>query len=133
MDAVGSGEDVSRAPEFLETQSGQADFGPVYFRSGSEPYMSIAIPGDGADAEVTVAQVNLKFMWDVVSQIVRVRNQVARGVHSIGTIGLTDFDLKKVDLSSLPQVVAARGNPESSGEEGSEASIAREVLVEGTS
>ena len=35
----------------------------------SEPYMTIAMAGSGKEAGVTVAEVNLKFIWDVVSQI----------------------------------------------------------------
>src|SRR5204862_242230 len=41
----------------------------VTFRKESEPYMKIAIAGSGKSAGVTVAEVNLKFIWDVVSKI----------------------------------------------------------------
>jgi hypothetical protein len=43
--------------------------GPVYFRRESEPYMTLAIAGTRRDAGVSVAEVNLKLIWDVVSQI----------------------------------------------------------------
>jgi hypothetical protein len=43
-------------------------YGPVYFRKGTEPYMTIARPA-GSGGGVTAAEVNLKFVWDVVSQI----------------------------------------------------------------
>jgi signal transduction histidine kinase len=92
--------------------------------------MSIAIPGGGAEAGVTVAQVNLKFVWDVVSQIKVGKAGRAYAVDSAGNlIAHPDISLvlKKVDLSSLPQVVAARGNPESPREEQNEASIARDL------
>ena len=83
-------------------------YGPVYFRKGTEPYMTIARPA-GSGGGVTAAEVNLKFVWDVVSRI------------KIGTAGLAyvvDADgvliahpdislvLKKSDLSTLPQVAA---------------------------
>ena len=42
---------------------------PVYFRKESEPYLTLAIAGTGRSAGVTVAEVNLKFIWDVISRI----------------------------------------------------------------
>ena len=44
-------------------------YGPVYFRRESEPYMTLAVAGTRRDAGVSVAEVNLKLIWDVVSQI----------------------------------------------------------------
>src|SRR6266436_1739835 len=52
---------------FLNAKRGQAWFGPVYFRKETEPYMTIAIRSGGDKGPVTVAEVNLKFIWDVVS------------------------------------------------------------------
>src|SRR5262245_61587000 len=69
MDVTGSGIDFSHEPEFIEAKAGKVYHGPVKFRKESEPYMTIAIAGSGKDAGVTVAAVNLKFIWDVVSQI----------------------------------------------------------------
>ena len=45
-----------------------ADYGPVYFRRESEPYMTLAVAGTRRDG-VSVAEVNLKLIWDVISQI----------------------------------------------------------------
>ena len=50
------------------SQRGAAYFGPVYFESESEPYMRIALRDPGAGG-VVAADVNLKFIWDVVSRI----------------------------------------------------------------
>src|SRR6266850_1265348 len=69
MDVAGSGTDFSREPMFVEAKAGRIYHGPVYFRKESEPYMTIAMAGSGQGAGVTVAEVNLKFIWDVVSQI----------------------------------------------------------------
>jgi hypothetical protein len=69
MDVVGSQTDFSREPRFVEARAGKTYFSPVYFRKESEPYITIAMAGRGQDAGVTVADVNLKFIWDVVSQI----------------------------------------------------------------
>lgn len=42
--------------------------GDVYFRKGSEPYMTVAVAGPD-QAGVAIAEVSLKYIWDVVSRI----------------------------------------------------------------
>ena len=70
MDVVAGGADVSGEPRFRETRGGRVWYGPVYFRKESEPYMTLAVPhGSSATSPVTAAEINLKFIWDVVSQI----------------------------------------------------------------
>lgn len=69
MDVVGSQADFSADPKFTETVARHVYYGPVYFRRESEPYMAIAVGGARRDAGVSVVDVNLKFIWDVVSQI----------------------------------------------------------------
>ena len=44
-------------------------FGPVRFQDGSEPFMTIAVAGNRSAVGVAVAEVNLKFIWDVISAI----------------------------------------------------------------
>jgi hypothetical protein len=48
MDKVGSGDGFSSAPEFLQAKAGKTYHGPVYFRRGAEPYMSISDSGAGS-------------------------------------------------------------------------------------
>lgn len=69
MDQIGSGEDRSSDPVFTETVKAKVYVGNVYFRKESEPYVTIALAGARKSAGVIVAEVNLKFIWDVVSQI----------------------------------------------------------------
>ena len=69
MDVVGSGLDLSKDPKFAETVAKKVYYGPVYFRRESEPYMTLAVAGTRRDAGVSVAEVNLKLIWDVISQI----------------------------------------------------------------
>ena len=69
MDVVGSGVDDSSRPEFTEAVAHKVYYGPVYFRRESEPYMTLALTGTRRDAGVIVAEVNLKLIWDVISQI----------------------------------------------------------------
>jgi hypothetical protein len=69
MDVVGSQSDFSNDPKFLEAVAHKVYYGPVYFRHESEPYMTLALAGVRRDSGVSVAEVNLKLIWDVVSQI----------------------------------------------------------------
>jgi len=110
MDVIGSGLDRSAEPRFTETRTGRTWYGPVYFRKDSEPYMALAIP-HGVNAAVSSAEVNLKFIWDVVSQIRIGKFGYAYVVDAGGyLIAHPDISLvlKKTDLSGLPQIRAAR-------------------------
>jgi signal transduction histidine kinase len=130
MDVMGSQADFSKDPKFLEAKSGKIYFSPVYFRKESEPYMTIAMAGSGQDAGVSVAEVNLKFIWDVVSQIKIGKAGFAYVVDSRGTlIAHPDISLvlQKTALSSLPQIQAALAGPPRPGEERDEVTIARDL------
>ncbi len=67
LDEIGSQLDFSNDPKFVEAEVGKPYRSPVYFRGGSEPYMTISLRA--RNGSVSVAEVNLKFIWDVVSQI----------------------------------------------------------------
>ena len=63
------GEGTSSAA-FQRVRDGASYFGPVYFRRGSEPYMMIAVPIErfaGDVIGVLAAEVNLKYVWEVIS------------------------------------------------------------------
>jgi signal transduction histidine kinase len=108
IDSVSTDTDMSKEPKFLEASAGRLYYGPVYFRKGTEPYMTIARPA-GSGGGVTAAEVNLKFVWEVVSRIKIGEAGLAYVVDSTGTlIAHPDISLvlKKSDLNSLPQVAA---------------------------
>ena len=109
MDVVGSQADFSHDPRFTQARPGRPYFGPVYFRKESEPYLSLSVAG-GSEAGVTVAEVNLKFIWDVVSQI-RIggtgRAYVVDGRGQLVAHPDISLVLQKTDLSRLEQVKAA--------------------------
>src|SRR5512140_3581150 len=69
MDSIESGIDLSGDPKFTEAVAHKVYYGPVYFRRESEPYMTISLAGTRKDAGISIAEVNLKLIWDVVSQI----------------------------------------------------------------
>jgi len=114
VNVIGSSADRSQSAAFVEARKGSTYFSPVYFRKGTEPYMTIAVPGLGDPPEVTVAEVNLKLIWDVISKIQIGRNGLAYLVDARGhLIAHPDISqvLQKTDLSSLRQVKAALAGP----------------------
>ena len=57
---------------FIRAKGGVSNFSPVYFVRESEPYVRIATPIErfaGEIVGVLIAEVNLKYIWDVVSDI----------------------------------------------------------------
>jgi signal transduction histidine kinase/HAMP domain-containing protein len=109
MDELEKYPDRSQTPAFKNARAGQTWFGPVYFRKETEPYMSIAVRS-GDSGPVTVAEVNLKFMWDVITRIRIGQKGKAYVVDGTGYL-IADPDiglvLRKTDLSGLEQVKAA--------------------------
>ena len=110
MDESGKEVDRSQDPAFVGAKPGQTWFGPVYFRKETEPYMSISVRSGGENGQVTVAEVNLKFIWDVVTRIKVGEKGKTYVVDTTGHL-VADPDiglvLRKTDLSSLEQVKAA--------------------------
>jgi signal transduction histidine kinase len=108
MNELGSAADRSAEPAFRSAIEGRTGFSPVHFRMGTEPYMTLARPA-GPGGGVTMAELNLKFVWDVVSRIRIGAGGLAYVVDADGTlIAHPDISLvlKKTDMSALPQVAA---------------------------
>jgi signal transduction histidine kinase len=64
--------DFASLAGFQRALKGEPDYGPVYFVQNSEPYMRITFPIEqfaGTVIGVLQAEVNLKHVWDVVSNI----------------------------------------------------------------
>jgi len=135
MDVVDSGLDLSKDPKFTEAVAHKVYYGPVYFRRESEPYMTLALAGTRKDAGVSIAEVNLKLIWDVVSQIKVGERGHAYVVGPGGRlIAHPDISLvlRNTDMSKLAQVQAAQaGNTGTDGEsvEGTKNIQGQEVLT----
>jgi len=111
MDVVDSGLDLSKDAKFTEAVAHKVYYGPVYFRRESEPYMTLSLAGTRKDAGVSIAEVNLKLIWDVVSQIKVGERGHAYVVGAGGRlIAHPDISLvlRNTDMSKLVQVQAAQ-------------------------
>ena len=126
MDVIGSGIDFSGDAKFTRAKGKKLYVSPVYFRKQSEPYTTVSMAGPRKLAGVTVAEVNLKFIWDEISQIRIGKRGYAYVVDSRGLLIAhpeVDLVLRKTDLSKLDQVRAAMGAPEAIGFPTDEAQI----------
>src|SRR5271156_3808080 len=111
MEDVGSRNDGFKKPAFTDAVAHKVYYGPVYFRRESEPYMTLSLAGTRRDTGVSIAQVNLKLIWDVVSKITVGERGRAYVVDADGRlIAHPDISLvlRNTDMSKLAQVKSAR-------------------------
>jgi two-component system NtrC family sensor kinase len=111
IDVVSGAVDLSKDPKFTEAVANKVYYGPVYFRRESEPYMTLSLAGTRKEAGVSIAEVNLKLIRDVVSQIKVGEHGQAYVVGAEGRlIAHPDISLvlRNTDMSKLLQVQAAR-------------------------
>ena len=114
MDVVGSGTDYSKEAKFTQTVAKKIYYGPVYMRRESEPYMTLGMAGFRSDAGVSVVELNLTPMWDIVQHTKLGDHGVAYVVNAEGrVIAHPDLSVGKSlrDVSSLLQVQEARTTP----------------------
>ena len=107
---VGSNADTTADPRFIATMRDKIYYGPVTFRRGSEPYMTIGLAHGGRTPGATIADVNLKLAWDVVTSIRVGKTGYAFITDPAGRlIAHPDMNLvlRNTDLTSQPQVAAA--------------------------
>ncbi len=119
-DIVGSQEDFSRAPKFVEARAGKTYWSPVYLKNESEPYATLAVPSGKHAVEVTTAEVSLGAVLKIVSQIEVGSGGYAYVVDSRNHLVAHPDSLvlrAKRDLSTLVQVKAARADRSGSAAE----------------
>lgn len=69
LNRVEGGADRSATPAVTGARADRIWFGPVTFQSGSEPFMTMAVAGNRAAVGVAIAEINLKFIWEVIQGI----------------------------------------------------------------
>jgi signal transduction histidine kinase len=85
----------SALPARESARQGKSYFSPVYFYRGSEPYMTIAVPIEryaGRVIGTLQVQVNLKYVWDLVSKL------------KVGTGGYAYAVARNGDLIAHPDI-----------------------------
>jgi signal transduction histidine kinase len=118
MDSIASNLDRSADPAFVEAMKNKVYFSPVHFRKESEPYLTMAV-AHGRGGGVTVADINLKFILDPISEIKVGKNGYAYVVDRLGRlIAHPDISLvlRGTDMKRLPQVEAALETPGNDGQ-----------------
>jgi hypothetical protein len=111
IDQLATGKDFSRDPAFTRAASGSTYLGPVFFKDDSEPYMTLALAGARRANGVSIAEVNLKFIQDVIAGIKVGQRGYAYIVDSAGRlIAHPDISLvlRNMDVSNRPQIRLAR-------------------------
>ena len=130
MDVTGSGRDRSGEAAFVNAKRGQPWYGPVYFRKETEPYMTLAIRSGSDKGPLTVAEVNLKFIWDVVSRIRIGSKGKAYVVDGAGNL-VADPDiglvLRKTSLAALAHVQKDLGAPVSNNQDDAPAMVSHNL------
>jgi len=119
--------DYSHDPKFTEAVAKKVYYGPVYFRRESEPYMTLSLAGTRSDAGVSVAEVDLSPVWEVIwlikvgehgvtyvldaqDRVIAHSDMYASTFDAQGR-GFFHFDISlfQRDFSNLAQVQASRG------------------------
>jgi hypothetical protein len=103
MDVVGSGADYSKEAKFTEAVANKIYYGPVYLRRESDPFMTLGLAARSANAGVSIAEINLSRIWEIVQQTKVGNRGVAYVVDASGrVIAHPDFAVRKSlrDLST---------------------------------
>jgi signal transduction histidine kinase len=106
-DSVESGADFSADPRFVAARRGGTHASPVYFRRESESFLSLAVGNAAPASGVLIAEVNLRFVWEIVSRVRIGEKGLAYVVDSRGQlVSHPDLSLvlARTDLSRLPHV-----------------------------
>ncbi|MCC8968001.1 HAMP domain-containing protein [Bradyrhizobium sp. Pear76] len=118
---VNSNADLSRDLRFTETVSRGTAYAPAYFRD-ERPFMSIGEQHAGFNADVTVAEIDLRFLGDYFGDSQVGHLTYAYVVDAKGRVLASSSKGPEVgkDLAALPQVAAVlspKGRPVASGKD----------------
>jgi hypothetical protein len=100
---------MSKEPQFTVAMAKKVYYGPVYFLRQSEPHLTLALGGTRPEFGVSVAEINLKLISDIIGTLKVGNRGVAYLVDSAGrVIAHPDSSLVQRDFSNLTHVQAAR-------------------------
>ncbi|MFK4511418.1 HAMP domain-containing protein [Bradyrhizobium daqingense] len=116
---TGSNSDLSRDMRFTDAVARGVSYAPAWF-ADQTPYMSISVAHSGFNAGVTVAEIDLGFLSELLSDAQVGKAAFAYVVDPRGRVLATSSRGPEVgkDLSKLPQVaalIAPGGEPDTSG------------------
>ena len=106
--SVGGNADLSRDMRFTDTVARGMNYAPPYF-VGDQPFMSISVAHSGFNAGVTVAEIDLGFLSDLLSDAQIGKVALAYVVDAHGRVLAASSKGPEVgrDLAKLPQVAGA--------------------------
>ncbi len=132
IEVRGSGQDFSNQPRFLVTRAKGTYLGDVFFRGGSRPHMEIAVAEAAPGRGVVVAEIDLRFLDDVIASA---RVGSAGDAYAIDRRGRlvahpdVNLVLRRTSFADLPQVrTALEGDAESGSATSGRDNEGREVL-----
>ena len=119
VDEIDSGRRWEGNSTFLKARLNGVDYSTTYFKDGSEPYLTLGVLENekgkgrqsGGNGWVTLIELNLKFVGDVVREIKVGRNGKALVIDSENHLVAhpnISYVLRRTDVSPLPQVAALR-------------------------
>jgi class 3 adenylate cyclase/HAMP domain-containing protein len=119
--ALSTGIDLGRDPRFTEAVARGVTYSPAYF-SGTRPLMSISMAHSGFNAGVTLAEIDLNFLSDMLGDAQVGKNSIAFIVDPRGQVLATSAKGPEVakDVSALPQVAAMMAKERVPTESGSD-------------
>src|ERR1700760_1049822 len=105
--ALSTGIDLGRDPRFTEAVARGVSYSPAYF-SGTRPLMSISMAHSGFNAGVTLAEIDLNFLSDMLGDAQVGKNSIAYIVDPRGRVRAPSAKGPEVgkDVTALPQVAA---------------------------
>jgi class 3 adenylate cyclase/HAMP domain-containing protein len=105
--AVGSNADFSRDFRFTDTNGKSVSYAPAFFRD-QRPLMSISVSHSGFNADVTVAEIDLRFLTDFLGDAQVGKSTFAYVVDPHGEVLASSSKGPEIgkSLTGLPQVAA---------------------------
>ncbi|TIQ86956.1 MAG: adenylate/guanylate cyclase domain-containing protein, partial [Mesorhizobium sp.] len=107
LNRMESGSDRSGDPAVAGARSTGLWYGPVTFRNGSEPFLTMAMAGNRKADAFVVAEINLKLIWIVVSEVRVGRSGQAFVLDQTGRL-IAHPDISKVLQGTDENTAAAR-------------------------